>query len=552
MESDRLNLLLQRHFDDVLTADERAELSQLLLESPRARDAFWELAQTNAVLREWGKQSWGESPELLPAQPQRVRTIWLRLGLGAAALAVAGFFATQHFRKTLPSLDSAGSGEFATTDNDDPTPDGVAVLTKSTDVVWVNDAKPIATGSVLAPGWLKFKSGAIQLEFSRGARIVLEGPAELNLISNNEAFLQTGRMRANVPEPAHGFKITSREFALVDHGTEFGCMVTADGRSEVHVFTGEVAVQPAARADSLRSLHRAEAVSVNPQELTTIVSRPDLFLSEEGLSRRETDRTAKELAAWKDASRALARTPGALLHLDFEHHGDWERTLLNRVHHEEEAFGASIVGASWADGRWPGKGALEFKSTGDRIRLNLPGRFESITLMTWARVDELQHKQHALLMGESLTPGELHWYVYKDGSLGLGVRVGNDPTTNEGQWRNYHSRTVIPRAMPSAWLFLASTFDGTTGCISHYVNGEAVGQSPAGTHPPLILDDCEIGNWGINLKDPKWKTVRGLDTARRNFRGAMDEFTILDHLLDESEIRRLYELGRPQDSSPGK
>ncbi len=42
MSDERTQLLLQRYFDQVLTVEERHELSTMLLASPRAREEFWD------------------------------------------------------------------------------------------------------------------------------------------------------------------------------------------------------------------------------------------------------------------------------------------------------------------------------------------------------------------------------------------------------------------------------------------------------------------------------------------------------------------------------
>ncbi len=54
-------------------------------------------------------------------------------------------------------------------------------------------------GSALEPGWLRLESGLAQVVFYSGARVVIEGPAELQLVSPNEAVCPTGRLLAEVP-----------------------------------------------------------------------------------------------------------------------------------------------------------------------------------------------------------------------------------------------------------------------------------------------------------------------------------------------------------------
>src|SRR4051812_48018116 len=59
MDFERLQFLLQRYFDQMLTVEERAELSTMLLASSRARGEFWESARWHALIRQWGEAEWG-------------------------------------------------------------------------------------------------------------------------------------------------------------------------------------------------------------------------------------------------------------------------------------------------------------------------------------------------------------------------------------------------------------------------------------------------------------------------------------------------------------
>src|SRR6185437_9610804 len=98
----------------------------------------------------------------------------------------------------------------------------VATLTRGTSVVWEGDTNVVEIGSALTSRWLHLKSGAVQIEFYSGARVILEGPASLQLLSQGEARLEYGKLSARVPEPAHGFKVHTPEGIVTDLGTEFG------------------------------------------------------------------------------------------------------------------------------------------------------------------------------------------------------------------------------------------------------------------------------------------------------------------------------------------
>jgi hypothetical protein len=70
------------------------------------------------------------------------------------------------------------------------------------------------------------KSGIAQIEFYQGARVLIEGPAELQLVSSGEATCTRGKLSANVPPQAKGFRINTPKGTIVDLGTEFGLDVS--------------------------------------------------------------------------------------------------------------------------------------------------------------------------------------------------------------------------------------------------------------------------------------------------------------------------------------
>ncbi len=97
-------------------------------------------------------------------------------------------------------------------------------------------------GMRLKPGVLAIGDGKVELEFLKGAQVVLVGPAELHILSSEAATLIAGRAAARVPETARGFVLNAPDTAIADLGTEFAVSVDDQGQSEVHVVEGEVEV----------------------------------------------------------------------------------------------------------------------------------------------------------------------------------------------------------------------------------------------------------------------------------------------------------------------
>jgi len=543
LEITRLEYLINRHFDELLTGEERAELERMLMESANARARFWEMARVNAVLRQWGQEEWGrkdgaQAPlRVLPSIPRaaRIRTVH-RSGevpstvnpwwpLAAAAVFVIGFFVWTY----LPSQPVV-------------TERGVAVLTHTSDVIWGRGSEGTKAGSVLQPGWLHVKSGVLQVEFSRGARVVLEGPADFCLTSNNSGELTRGRLSAVVPEPAHGFAVQTPRFTAVDHGTKFGCVVPASGAPELHVFGGLVGMLADGATKETRSLHANEAVRVEGDKVQAIPADARAFIDEEELALRDRNGLHERLVAWQGFSRDFSQHRDLLAYLDFQPSGDSARSMVNRAANAPAGSGAAIVGCDWAEGRWPGKGALEFKRTDDRVRMNAPGNFASLTFLAWVRVDGLPNRVNALVSGENTERlGETQWYVFGDGSLGIGVRTAERGKST--QWWHAHSAPIFKGNTLGTWTFVATVFDRTTNKLTHYVNGQAVSTTAINIEPLLELGTMEIGNLGSH--DGSAREVG-------NFEGRVDEVAVLSTALNAGEIRRIYEAGSPGEArSPG-
>ena len=68
------------------------------------------------------------------------------------------------------------------------------MLTRTVDAKWDQSTEPPRVGASLKPGGLRLESGLAQVVFYSGARVVIEGPAELQLVSPVEAVCPNGRL----------------------------------------------------------------------------------------------------------------------------------------------------------------------------------------------------------------------------------------------------------------------------------------------------------------------------------------------------------------------
>jgi len=161
--------------------------------------------------------------------------------------------------------------------NESSAPEAVAWLVNAQDCQWADGQSPedgLKAGTVL-----NVERGLAEIRFRKGTHVVLNGPAKLELLSDNCARLHRGRITARVPEPAIGFELQTPQGKVVDLGTEFGVAVGDDLATDVYVFKGEVVATPTA----FQPLHLQTNLAVRltdgrPNPPVVGVVQPDRFV----------------------------------------------------------------------------------------------------------------------------------------------------------------------------------------------------------------------------------------------------------------------------------
>ena len=182
----------------------------------------------------------------------------------------------------------------------------VATLTATHNATWAEGA--LAPGSALHPGTrLTLTTGFAEITTHRGAIAILESPATIELLDNNNALrLHSGKMVGICEtESSKGFLVRTPHIDITDLGTRFGVDTTQSDATEVHVLDGEIEVKrrsalgglvatdtlikgQAVRADS-RSTRLTRIASTNPAFATAM---PSYFLPQGtgfGLAWKDTD-----------------------------------------------------------------------------------------------------------------------------------------------------------------------------------------------------------------------------------------------------------------------
>ncbi len=309
----RLRDLVEDYCDDLIDEAGLLELEAELLASEPARRYFvdyWQMhaelgfscrarrAASAALSRFEGDPIEGDRPSRLRRGRVRFSRRWL--GLAGAMLAAAGFWLGHRgWNEGHPRTDLSQKN--------------VAWLINAQDCQWADDDADTPGRDMKVGKILRLERGLAEVEFDRGARVILKGPAALELLSDNGARLLAGSMTAKVPVPAHGFTVYSPQGKVVDLGTEFGVSVDGPGTTSVRVFSGEltaaagdgrmppvhllkgqaalidgraVALQPTEAAESGKFPRSIELPPViRPRSLTLDFSRPveNTLLDAEGL-----------------------------------------------------------------------------------------------------------------------------------------------------------------------------------------------------------------------------------------------------------------------------
>ena len=519
----RLLHLISAHFDQQLAADERRELESMLLSSAKARAILAERAEWHGLLREWALREQTSDLMLVPDEPAVAplprRRRWAVPAIAALAACVTVVLLVREYRPDPTPLISS-------TDTADG---GVALLAQALDAEWETDSPAFAVGSALPKGLIKLRRGTLRLDFYSGARVFLEGPATLDLVSPDLARLELGKLTAHVPPPAQGFTITSADLRVVDRGTEFGMSVNGANDCEVHVFVGEVDLlgdnhqQQALLAGSAVSIRKGvwEPISVNRSSFAD----PALFSQ---ATVRETEARWNTWSAW---SRDFRKTSDLLVYFDFENIEPFGQVIQNRALGAPDSTHGSIIGCESGQGRWAGKSALGFAKTSDRILFLTEGKTISLTLMASVRVDSLPLDHNHLLSMAPFQVGEIHWKLDQAGRLLLGIRASSELRFDA--WERLESPCIVTTEDFGRWMHLVTVIDGENGLMKHYVNGEEVASASMKLRPQIQLGSANLGNF-----DAAQPSIDD-GVVVRNFNGRIDEFALIGRALSASEIRNL-------------
>lgn len=501
-----------------------------------------------------------EVPNASSSQVTKTRGYQIALTLVATALAASIFGLVYQWVQLPSDLDRSGTNVASTDREKEETVRGVALLTSVVDVPSIQldeDRLSVAsTGSLLPPGRLTFDSGAIQLEFLSGASVVIEGPADLDLHSMDLARLRKGKVRAQVPPAARGFKIELEELTVVDLGTEFA--IDARGSDAlVEVFDGLVELhdsgQTANVTGSGTQLSAGQRVEIRGNSQGNATTGQVEFVDLESFADLRRERRQARLTSWLDARDRWLSDERLLAYYSMNVSPDRPRTLTadGGMPGSGESKGwtlsewnGAIVGASASSGRLLGESALEFRHPADRVRLRIGGRYESLSLAAWVRIDSLDRSFNSLFLTDHYYDGEPHWQILSDGRLYFSVMPQSDDRLQKGNGpADFKALSPVfwNPAMSGRWMHLAVVFDADSQTITHYVDGEVLSRHEIPETQRVTstsIGAATLGNWSVPTRPED-------SFAIRNLNGVIDEFAIFADALTSTDIGQLYLDGKP-------
>jgi hypothetical protein len=414
---------------------------------------------------------------------------------------------------------------------------GLAVVVKLDGVEWepADDPRP-AEGDLLASGRLRFRSGRATLSMLTGVVFVVEGPADVELVSSDKVLCHKGKLRARVPEGAEGFVVSGPGSAVLDLGTEFGVNIEADGKTQGKVFEGSVEAAVLSASGTLRSSQvkrQSDAFEIDPR--TGLIEAPT--------------QAVDFVAPLKPAVSPLsldASYPGAVLRSRpwgfwrFESMADG--AVPNEVPGRPPLRVTGPVGLALAS---PGNRCAVFRPEEAARYLEMDGLWEpprdpGYAVELWFLPEAIAHAALVSLIAPKDTTHHLSLVeVTSRNRLALyppaAVRfLYRWPTGRDGG-ENLFSDDIY---VPYRWHHLVAQVDGDR--MELFVDGARASSLPMGPQSSTMPCQVLLGRLTTLTTSPMHPTG-----WKRSFAGMIDEFALYDHPLSAGEIGDHHRLAIP-------
>lgn len=417
----------------------------------------------------------------------------------------------------------------------------VGRVSRMTDAQWASVHGVIEPGSDLCPGPLQLLEGVAEIALADGAVLILEAPALVELESPSRIFLNRGRLVATVENnPEDRFVVRTPYSTIVDFGTEFGVQVDAF-TTQTRVFRGQVELRsgtdPLKYERAIR-LNADQAGAVNVQgDIRPVDILPETFIRRAQLDTLERAARGEPYYRWKAYTDRLHRDPALVAHYTFEPTDKNEQVLINRAPVTGPALNGTLTIADgqpqWVPGRWPRKQALHFNRETNQQVVAAPSENTSITgpltIAAWIYLEPGDASGHLLSCRDrSNVNYQFGWLSGTHPDKAHRNQIQLLRYAGQRTQRGYSSEVTLD---PGIWHCLVATHDNRTARF--YLNGTFLSETEDPFTAEPTLTELVIGD----------VPFEGFSTWR--FDGTVDEIVLMSRVLSPSEIKAMYESGRP-------
>ena len=476
---------------------------------------------------------------------------------------------------------------------DTPLPAIVGHVTGMHECRWADaDTETFLGAPVRLDSKYSLDAGLLEITYSTGARVILEGRCEYAVESRVGGYLGVGKLIARVEAkggesgnrgvgesgsrenrsgdstpPAPLFAIRTPSAVVTDLGTKFGVIVGDDGDTATHVIEGRVELRvldddrpenQAIRIAAGESVHVERPAKDAENNLAAVArgkANAGLFPVSPNKSKAAVkDPRFEKFRRWQAFGEQLLKRDDLVAYYDFQPDRKDLSILRNRVPSSKHG---RIENARWAPGRFLGKYALHYNNSKSVVHVDLSGLEGSrqLTFAAWVKCNEWPEKESCILITDfwrSQKPGAVAWLIDNQGIMSLYFHINNE--------RQYAQIIATPSNFTSSpiekgqWVMLAFSHDLDTQ-KSYCCYGE--GRTMYGSSSSKVISDSltfvggphSIGNWYDDKLNPLDVSLHGYIGELMVFRSALSPDEI-DCLCRDSDPMDDDDLPKPPNLTP--